>query len=80
MSHIRKFDEFLKESEKIEDKKITDVWKEVYGKDLVIDHPTIFKILKHRPSVDKMELKRMWEETYEEDLEKEHPEFYSKIS
>jgi hypothetical protein len=82
MSHLRKFNDFIKESERIEDKKIIDVWKEIYGNDFVIDHPIIFKILKQRPSlsIDKRELKRIWNETYDEDLEKDYPEFYSKIS
>ena len=80
MPYIPLFNDFLGGSSKIEDKKIIDVWKEVYGNDLINDHPQIFKILKQRPAVDKMEFKRIWDETYDEDLEKEYPEFFSKLS
>ena len=80
MNHIPSFNDFLGESSKIEDKTIIDVWKEVYGRDLINDHPQLFKILKQRPAVDKFEFKRIWDETYDEDLEKEYPEFFSKLS
>ena len=80
MSHIPNFNEFLGESSEIKDKKIVDIWKEVYGNDFIQDHPLIFKILKQRPPIGKKELKRIWDETYDEDLEKEYQEFYSKLS
>lgn len=79
MSHIPKFTDFLTESSDVSNKKIADVWHEVYGKNLYDEHPTIFKILKHRPTVDKRELKRIWDETYEEDIEEKYPEFCKKI-
>lgn len=83
MPYIPSFDMYLNESgdndNHVKDKKIIDVWKEVYGKDFINDHPTIFKILKQRPSIDKRELKRIWDETYDEDLEKEYSEFFKKL-
>lgn len=79
MLKIPKFNEFINENE-FKDKEIFKMWKDVYGKDFIHEHPSIYKILKQRPHIDKYELKRMWDEVYDLDFEKEHPEVYSKLS